>query len=427
MKNDRYLPRIVDEKISNLLKVAGAISVVGPKWCGKSWTAKYHGNSLIELDRKENIERAKISFDYILNLETPEVIDEWNAVPEVWDEVRHRCDEDNEKGKYILTCSTKLDDVEEKKIFHSGAGRIIELKMHTMSLYESKDSTGEISLTDMYNNINITKQVKKTDIKDLCYLIIRGGWPGNINVSRKNANILPRSYIESILNKDIKVKTNFNKNKMLMLLKSLARNESTIVGIQTLISDIEDYENNKELKLSKITINGYLDVLESLHIIENQEAFSINLRSKSRIGKACKRHFTDVSIAAGLLNLTVEKLEKDVETLGFLYEALVERDLRIYIEALNGKIYHFRNNTTNLEVDAILEFEDGEYAACEIKLGAGQINDAIQNLKKFYDSVKKKPRFMCVIVGTIDMIYRDKETGIYIFPITALTPYSHLL
>ena len=420
MRNDRYLPRIVDDKVSNLLKVAGAISIVGPKWCGKSWTAKYHGNSLIELDRKENIERAKVSLEYILNLEKPEVIDEWNAVPEVWDEVRHKCDEDDEKGKYILTCSTKLEEEDEKKIFHSGAGRIIELKMYTMSLYESKDSTGDISLVDMYNNIDIMKQVKKTSIFDLCYYIVRGGWPGNINVDKKNANILPKSYIESVLNKDIKVKINFDKNKMLLLMKSLARNESTIVSIQTLINDIEDYENNKELTLSKITINSYLDVLESLHLIENQDSFSVNLRSKNRVGKACKRHFTDVSIAASLLNLTIDKLANDVETLGFLYEALVERDLRIYIESLNGKIYHFRNNTTQLEVDAILEFEDGEYAACEVKLGAGQIGDAITSLKKFYDSVTKKPKFMCVIVGTIDMIYRDNDTGIYILPITAL-------
>lgn len=422
MENNKYLPRLIDNKIKKLLKVAGAISIVGPKWCGKSWTAKYHGNSLIELDRKENIERAKVSFEYILNQKKPEVIDEWNTLPEIWDEIRHKCDEDSEKGKYILTCSTKLNYLEENKIFHSGAGRIIELKMYTMSLYESKESTGDISLTDMYNNTNIMKQVKRTSIKDICYFIIRGGWPGNISIDHDSANILPRSYIESVLNKDIKTTINFNRNKMLMLLKSLARNESTIVGVQTLISDIEDYENNNTLKLSKITINGYLDVLESLHLIENQEAFSVNLRSKSRIRKSCKRHFVDVSIAASLLNLSIDKLENDLVTLGFLYEALVERDLRIYIESLNGKIYHYRNSTTNVEVDAIIEFEDGEYASCEIKLGAGQINDAMSNLKKFYDSVKQKPRFMCVIVGTIDLIYRDKETGIYVLPITALKP-----
>ena len=420
MDNDKYLPRVIDDKIRKLLKVVGAISIVGPKWCGKSWTAKFHGNSLVELDRKENIDRAKVSLDYVLNLDKPEVIDEWNVIPEIWDEIRHRCDEDNEKGKYILTCSTKLDDADEKKIFHSGAGRIIELKMHTMSLYESKDSTGDISLMDMYNNIDIMKQVQKKSIRDICYYIIRGGWPGNINVDAENANILPKSYIESVLNKDVKTRINFNKNKMQMLLKSLARNESTIVSIPTIISDIEDNENNAELKLSKITISSYLDVLESLHLIENQEAFSINLRSKSRIGKSSKRHFTDVSLAASLLNLSIDKLEKDVETLGFLFEALVERDIRIYIESLNGKLYHYRNNTTNLEIDSILEFEDGEYAACEIKLGTGQINDALYNLKKFNDSVKKKPKFMFVIVGTIDMIYRDKDSGIYILPITAL-------
>lgn len=420
MDNDKYLPRVIDDKIRKLLKVVGAISIVGPKWCGKSWTAKFHGNSLVELDRKENIDRAKVSLDYVLNLDKPEVIDEWNVMPEIWDEIRHRCDEDNEKGKYILTCSTKLDDADEKKIFHSGAGRIVELKMHTMSLYESKDSSGDISLMDMYNNIDIMKQVQKKSIRDICYYIIRGGWPGNINVDVENANILPKSYIESVLNKDVKTKINFNKNKMRMLLKSLARNESTIVSIPTIISDIEDNEKNAELKLSKITISSYLDVLESLHLIENQEAFSVNLRSKNRIGKSSKRHFTDVSLAASLLNLSIDKLENDVETLGFLFEALVERDIRIYIESLNGKLYHYRNNTTNLEIDSILEFEDGEYGACEIKLGTGQINDALYNLKKFNDSVKKKPKFMFVIVGTIDMIYRDKDSGIYILPITAL-------
>ena len=205
---------------------------------------------------------------------------------------------------------------------------------------------------------------------------------------------------------------------MLMLLRSLARNESTVVSNQTLIKDINDSES--EMIESRITLTDYLDVLDILHITCNQDSYSINYRSPKRVGKAPKRHFVDPSLACATLNLTVDKLIGDLNTFGFLFEALVERDLRIYIESLGGNLYHFRDNVTGLEVDSIIEFANGDYAAIEIKLGSNQIEEARKNLLSFEENMLKKPKFMCIIVGNYKAVVKDKETGIYIVPITAL-------
>ncbi len=255
-------------------------------------------------------------------------------------------------------------------------------------------------------------------------LIIRGGWPSNINIPENKIGVIPKSYIDAILDSDINDDKKRDKNKMLMLLKSLARNESTIASKQTLLNDIESSSNEKEIIESRITIDDYLDVLNRLHITENQNAYSENYRSSNRLGKSAKRHFTDPSLACSCLELTKDKLIDDPKTFGFMFEALVERDLRIYMEYLDGKLYHFRDNTTRLEVDSILEFSDGEYAAVEIKLGCKSevINEAKKSLLTFYNNMKKKPRFMCIISGFTDIIAKDPETGIYIVPITALRP-----
>ena len=279
-----------------------------------------------------------------------------------------------------------------------------------------------ISINDMLNNINVEKLNKKTTLEKLAILIIRGGWPSNINTEENKIGIIPRSYIEAILDKDINDDKKRDKNKMEMLLKSLARNETTIANKNTLLKDIEEFANEKEIIESRTTIDDYLDVLNRLNIIENQDAYNENYRSPERVGKTAKRHFVDPSLACACLDLTKNKLMEDLRTFGFMFEAMCERDLRIYIEYLGGKIYHFRDNITGLEVDSILEFEDGEYAAIEIKLGLHQVNEAKQNLLNFYDNMKKKPKFMCVIVGFTDIIAKDPETGIYIVPITALRP-----
>ena len=423
LRKNEYIERLIDKKIDDYLSVFGAVSIEGPKWCGKTWTSLNHANSVVYLDEEETKEKARLSFDLILNNEKPELIDEWNLIPEIWDAIRRKCDETTAKGNYILTCSTKLTDENQKeKIHHSGAGRIGKIKMHTMSLYESGDSTGKVSISDLLNN-NVKNELNsKITLDELANLIIRGGWPSNINIEENKAGIIPKSYIEAILEKDINDDKKRDKNKMLMLLKSLARNESTVSNKSTLLKDIEEFANEKELIESRITIDDYLDVLNRLNMIENQEAYSNNYRSKERVGKTAKRHFIDPSLACACLDLTKDKLMNDLKTFGLMFEALVERDLNIYMEYLGGKLYHFRDNVTGLEADSILEFNNGEYAIIEIKLGFNQVEEAKQNLLNLYNNMIKKPKFMCVIVGFTDVIAKDPETGIYIIPITALKP-----
>ena len=423
LRKESYIDRLIDKKIDEYLSVFGAISIEGPKWCGKTWASLNHANSKVLLDDEETKEKAKLDLNFILNDEKPELIDEWNLIPEVWDAVRRKCDDTTEKGNYILTCSTKLTDAEQKeKIHHSGAGRIGKLEMHTMSLYESGDSTGKVSIQDMLNNKLQNDLNEKITLDKLAHLIIRGGWPSNIKTEESKASIIPKSYIKAILDKDIHDDKKRDVNKMNMLLKSLARNESTIANKNTLLKDIAENAREKELIESRITIDDYLDVLSRLHIIENQDAYSENYRSPDRIGKSAKRHFTDPSLACACLDLTKDKLINDLKTFGFMFEALVERDLKIYMDYLEGRLFHFRDNVTGLEVDSILKFNGGEYAAVEIKLGYHQVEEAKKNLINFSNNMIKKPKFMCVIVGYTDVIAKDPETGIYIVPITALRP-----
>lgn len=411
LRKKEYIDRLVDKKIEEYLTIFGAVSIEGPKWCGKTWASLNHANSVALLDNDEIKEKAKLSLNLILNDEKPELIDEWNIIPEVWDAVRRKCDDTTNKGNYILTCSTKLTDEEQKeKIHHSGAGRIGKIQMHTMSLYESGDSSGKASIQDMLNGTLENKLNAKITLDKLANLIIRGGWPSNINTPEDKINIIPKSYIEAIIEKDIHDDKKRDKNKMEMLLKSLARNETTIANKNTLLKDIEEYANEKEMIESRITIDDYLDVLNRLHIIENQNAYNENYRSPARVGKAAKRHFTDPSLACACLELTKDKLINDLKTFGFMFEALVERDLRIYMDYLGGKLFHFRDNITGLEVDSILEFSSGEYAAVEIKLGYHQVEEAKRNLQNFYNNMLKKPKFVCIIVGYTDIIAKDPET-----------------
>ncbi len=399
LRKKEYMDRLVDKKIQDYLSIFGAVSIEGPKWCGKTWTSLNHANSVALLDDEETREKAKLSLDLILNNEKPELIDEWNLIPETWDAVRRKCDETTSKGNYILTCSTKLSDEKQKKsIHHSGAGRIGKIKMHTMSLYESGDSTGKASIQNMLNETLKNELNDKVTLEELANLIIRGGWPSNIKTPEDKINIIPKSYIDAILEHDINEDKKRDKNKMTMLLRSLARNETTIVNNKTLLKDIEEFSNGEDIIESRITVDDYLDILNRLHSIENQNAYSENYRSPERVGKSAKRHFTDPSLACACLGLTKEKLMDDLRTFGLMFEALVERDLKIYMEYLNGKLFHFRDNVTGLEVDSILEFSDGEYAAVEIKLGFNQVEEAKKSLLSFYNNMVKKPKFMCIIV-----------------------------
>ena len=423
LKKAEYIERLVDKKIEEYLTVFGAVSIEGPKWCGKTWASLNHANSAVFLDDEETREKAELSLDLILNNERPELIDEWNLIPKTWDAIRRKCDDTVNKGNYILTCSTKLTDEKQKEtIHHSGAGRIGRIRMHTMSLYESGDSTGKVSIQDMFNGKLENQLNEKVTLEKIASLIVRGGWPSNIKVPQDKIGIIPKGYIDAIIEKDINDDKNRDKNKMMMLLRSLARNETTVVNNNTLIKDIGENATGNELIESRITIDDYLDVLNRLNIVENQPAYSENYRSPNRVGKSAKRHFTDPSLACACLDLTTEKLIDDLRTFGLMFEALVERDLKIYMEYLDGSLYHFRDNTTGLEVDSILEFRDGEYAAVEIKLGFNQVEDAKKSLISFCNNMIKKPKFMCIVVGFTDVIARDPDTGIYIVPVTALKP-----
>lgn len=413
-----YKRRIIDEKIEKNLKIFGAISIEGPKWCGKTWTSLNHANSVVYLNNVSNNfnERslAQMDVDLILNKEYPELIDEWQEVPAIWDGIRFKCDEDNIRGKYILTGSATPVT---KDIHHSGAGRIARMKMYTMSLYESGDSSGEISLQDLFKNNVKDKLTGKTDLKKLIYYIIRGGWPQSIGMKEDECLELTQNYINDVLNFDISSIDGVTRdiNKMRMILRELARNESTIVNNNKIIKDV----NEENAVASRNTVLEYIDVLEKLHLIENQIAFSINLRSSSRVGKSAKRHFTDPSLVCGILGLTTESLINDVNFLGFLFEALCERDLRIYIESYNGNLYHFRDNTTGLEIDSIVEMPNGDYGAIEIKLGTDKIEEAAHNLLKFNKQAMRKPKFLCIISGLNEAIIKRPD-GIYVIPITAL-------
>lgn len=421
LKKEGYKKRLIDKIIDEYLKIFGAISIVGPKWCGKTWTSLSHVKTVkyINTNDKKLYNLAMMDANQILIGDYPILIDEWQLVPSIWDNVRRKCDEDKIKGKYILTGSATE---KENQINHSGAGRICKLNMGTMSLYESEESEGVVSLSDLFIKDKIKNQItKEKNLEELANLILKGGWPENINQDPKSSQIIAKSYIKDILDKDINEIDGIkrDRNKMEMLLKSLARNESTLASNETLIKDIIENEYDS---INKETVGEYLNVLNKLHLIENQKAFNPNIRSKDNIGKQSKRHLTDPSLACALLGLNNEKMIDDLNTFGLLYEALVERDLRIYAEYNDFELRHFRNNTTRLEVDAIVLNNDGRYGAIEIKLGANQIEEAKENLLKFYNKVEKKPEFMCIICGLWSGVVKDPETGIYILPITALKP-----
>lgn len=426
LKKEDYIPRLIDNKVSRYLNVFGAVSVEGPKWVGKTWTGLNHAESVTYLTEKGPRNLAKVDPRYIFTKKRPQLIDEWQIVPGIWDAVRHECDSDHEKGKFILTGSTALhfSENDDERVYHSGTGRIAMLQMHPMSLYESGNSTGKASISDMLDGNVDEGHERKVELDELAYYIMRGGWPENLDVSVGDALLIPESYIESIVTKDMhegQMKKR-NPDKMRKLIKSLARNESTVTGVKTIVRDIEEYESGDELIKSSLTIKDYLSVLDSLYLTSDIPAYSLNYRSSSRIGKSPKRHLVDPSLCCASLGLTVDKLMYDHETFGLLFEALSVRDLRIYADYLDGRLYHFRDNVSGDEVDAIIEFKDGGYAAFEIKLSDGSIKEAIESLVRFRNNVKRKPSFCCIIVGHQEAVVKDPESGIYIVPLTSLKP-----
>lgn len=420
-----YTKRLIDNEIDELLSMFGAISIEGPKYCGKTWTALNHANSSVLLTKSDNpnsdYQKALIDRSLIYTDVYPQLIDEWQSIAQIWDDVRTKCDEDGKKGKFILSGSSFPANKED--IFHSGAGRIYKLNMYTMSLYESGDSSGVVSLSSLFKQENINVNLReKPSLNKFADLIIRGGWPASLDFKPENYYRLPESYITDVLDHDIFYDgVARDKTKMQMLMKSLARNESTLVTNEKLISDIYEYSSDEEYNINRNTVSDYLLVLENIHMIKDQLPFSEKIRSSIRVGKSAKRHFIDPSLACSLLGLKQEHLMKDLNLFGFMFEALAVRDLRIYVEYLGGMIYHYHENNTGFEIDAIVELRDGTFGAIEIKLGVGSIDEACNNLLQFNNKCVTKPAFLCVISGMIDYAYR-REDGVYVVPLTALKP-----
>lgn len=420
-----YKPRLVDKQIENSLKAYGAINIVGAKWIGKTWAGRNHSKSEFLLmnpsGNYQNRLLAETDVSLIFEGAIPRLIDEWQEVPEIWDATRYKCDEDGIKGKYILACSTVLPKSKQDKIKHSGAGRIKKLKMYPMSLYESGDSTGDVSLKDIYNNKVKGKLTGEINLKDIIKLVLRGGWPGSMDVPFDEAIKLPKEYIKQIIDTDIDRISDVKRDlhKVMLLLKSLSRNETTTSTIAKLKADISEVDNED---IDVKTITEYLGDLNKLYLIENQLPFNSNIRSSMRVKQMEKRHFVDPSIATSILNMTPEMCINDLFSFGFYFEAMVERDLRIYAEANGWNLFHYQDYDGN-EFDAVVEFDDGDYAAFEIKLGANQIDDAANNLIRISNTMKEKkikpPKSLCVICGLTNAIY-TREDGVIVIPITAL-------
>lgn len=424
MKIENYKERIADSKIEHYLKLFGAISIEGPKYCGKTWAGRYHSNSEILLhkttgEQSNNVELAKISPSIVLEGEKPRLIDEWQEAINLWDEIRIDVDKSGLKGQYILTGSSTPN---RTGIAHSGAGRYGKIHLRTMSLYESGDSSGEISLEDLCNNRFKDKATGEVDLRNLARLIIRGGWPANLNYSAKDASEAIEEYINLIIDDDLYRLDGVNrdKHKVRLLLKSLARNESTTVSNTTLKKDINE-KDNEDIDID--TLASYLNALDKLFLLDNDEPFSTNIRSSVRVKQSEKRHFADPSIACSLLSIKEEnKLINDLETFGFLFEAMVERDLKVYADSFNAKCYHYQDYQDK-EIDSVIELEDGNWCAFEIKLGANQIEKAandLLNLKKQIENENgKAPSVLCVICGLTNAAYQRPD-GVYVVPITAL-------
>ena len=425
MNHLNYKPRIIDAKVEEYLSAFGAVCIEGSKWCGKTWTSAQHSKSEIYIgdpaNNFQNRQLAELSPELVLTGEAPRLIDEWQEVPPLWDAVRYKVDQTAEKGQFILTGSATPN---HKGVLHSGAGRIAKLRMRPMSLYESGDSSGQVSLEKLCHGKVTTAMTGEVDLTKLIKLIIRGGWPGSLGLPLKQAMLLPTEYLNAVIDDDVYRIDGIRRDtqKMRLLLRSLARNESTTVTNRTLMRDIKAVDDED---IEGDTVSAYLDIFKRLFITDNQPPFAAGIRSSVRIKQAEKRHFSDPSLACALLRATPAGLIGDLETLRFLFEALCERDLRIYAESFDANLYHYQDYQ-NQEIDAVIELADGQWCAFEIKLGANQIDTAAENLLKIKRQIEEDPRgkppaVLCVLCGMSNAAYRRVD-GVFVVPITALKP-----
>ena len=419
-----YKERIADSILQDKLDAKGAVLIEGPKWCGKTTTALQKSASVLHMDsptdKEQNLSLAKLNPPRLLKGETPRLIDEWQIAPTLWDAIRYEVDQRGDVGQFILTGSAVPP--ESKEINHSGTGRFSWLMMRPMSLFESGESTGEVSLKALFEgNTNIDGE-NPNGIEKLAFLICRGGWPGALNLNEKASLQQAFDYYDGVVKSDINRADGISKNeeRVKRIMRSFARNQGGQVATTVIANDIL---TNETSSVNEDTVHSYIQALKKIFVIEDMTAWNPNLRSKSAIRTSDTRYYVDPSIAVASLGLGPEDLLNDLNTYGLLFETMCVRDLRVFAESLGGTVYHYRDNS-GLECDAVIHLRNGKYGLIEIKLGGDDfIEEGAKNLIKLRDKIDttkmSNPSFLMVLTGIGKYAYK-REDGIYVVPIGVL-------
>lgn len=434
-----YKNRVADRLLAEKLEAFGAVLIEGPKYCGKTTLASQQAGSILSMADTDtlgqNLALARTNISRLLAGETPRLIDEWQIAPQFWDAVRNEVDKRNEDGQFMLTGSAvppkpKKDEngniIEEENIHHTGTGRISRLRLRTMSLWESEDSTGDVSLEELFINPDTVDGVSDIDLDRLAYLTCRGGWPKAVlKKSEKAALAQAFDYYDSVVSNDIKRVDDIDRDEELTkrIMRSYARNQGTQATVGTILADIK---SNGDERMSDSTVYSYIKALKEIFVIEDSIAWNPNLRSKTAIRTSDTRYFIDPSIATAALGMGPKDLINDMETFGFIFETLAIRDLRVYADALDGKVYHYRDKN-NLECDAVIHLRNGSYGLVEVKIGGAELIKegaiSLKTLSSKIDSTRMKtPSFMMVLTGIGKFAYKRPEDGVLVVPIGCLKP-----
>ncbi len=420
-----YKSRIADRILRRRLMGSGAVLIQGPKWCGKTTTAERQAKSLVYMDDPEyldqNIELANLSPKKLLEGATPRLVDEWQLAPQLWDAARFEIDHRNAEGQFIFTGSAV--PAETDKIHHTGTGRFAWMTMRTMSLFESGESVGEVSLANLFDNAGCdVSGTNQLNIDSLAWLICRGGWPRATTIDKDVALDMAYNYYEAVVNSDLSRVDGIRRDaeRVKRILRSLARNQCAQISVSTICADIE---NNDTVAANRLTVASYIDALKKIFVLEDSSAWNPNLRSKTAIRSSETRYFSDPSIGIAALGIGPNDLINDLSTMGLFFESMCVRDLRVYADALEGQIYHYRDSS-GLECDAVLHLRNGNYGLIEIKLGGEKnIEEGAGNLKNLaskIDTLKmKSPSFLMVLTGTSRYAVRRND-GVYVVPVGCL-------
>lgn len=421
---NEYKKRIADKLLAKKLKSKGAVLIQGAKWCGKTTTAEQVAKSILYMaepaNKEQNLNLADIDPSVLLKGDTPRLIDEWQIAPKLWDAVRFEVDHRNTEGNFILTGSAVPANM--KEVTHSGTGRVARLTMRPMSLYESGDSNGKVSLEKLFENKENISAQNPLNLEDVAFLCCRGGWPRSIFMEKEVALEQAFDYYDSIVETDISRVDGVNRSaeRTKNLMRAYARNIGTQASNETIKNDMIE---NDSASLDTDTIYSYIEALKKIFVIEEAIAWNPNLRSQTAIRTSNTRYFVDPSIATATLGIGPNDLINDLNTFGFIFETLCVRDLRTYAESMDGKLYHYRDSM-GLECDAVIHLRNGTYGLVEIKLGGDKlVNEGINNLKSMYAKIDTEkmnnPAFMMVLTATGNFAYK-REDGIYIVPIGCL-------